>query len=308
MTRHRIPKPKECTNCGRAVQNSFICRRCGIELRDLLIGSKDDRGQPGIIWYIRRLRETAYRQSRMTLVGTVADDTNGYTLLADNRAVKLLSQISVSLAVWNADVVALAAPQGRDTSLAAVVVAGRGYGALDEVRARRLAASIPRLRHTTPGIKGLHADMLGYARKAWRIINRPNDICCGPCTAMVKDKQTSADAECRTMLYAEEHAEIVACPKCRTEYDVPTLREKLKQQTHDMLFTGPELLRLMETRLNDKMPKSSFYRLIQDGRLRCRITKLENGREVPYYTYADVVAAREKPEPGWRAKRRALAP
>src|SRR5271168_3819097 len=112
MTRHRIPKPKECTNCGRAVQNSFICRRCGIELRDLLIGSKDVKGQPGIIWYIQRLRETAYRQSRMTLVGNtgIRDDTDvedsgvdhGYALLADNRAVKLLSQISVSLAVWNA--------------------------------------------------------------------------------------------------------------------------------------------------------------------------------------------------------------
>jgi hypothetical protein len=229
MARHHIPKPKECTNCGRAVQNSFICRRCGIELRDLLIGSKEDKGQPGIIWYIQRLRETAYRQSRMTLVGTTAvrndvdpDDTgvdSGYALLADNRAVKLLSQISVTLAVWNADCDALAGSARHDNPWVAVVVAGKGSNGLDEARARRLAASIPRLRHTSPGIKGLHADMLGYAKKAWRIINRPNDICCGPCTAIHPDTSQSPPVEkmCRIMLYAEEHAEIVACPKCRTE-------------------------------------------------------------------------------------------
>jgi len=70
----------------------------------------------------------------------------------------------------------------------------------------------------------------------------------------------------------------------------------------DMLFTGPELLRLMKIRLNDRMPKSTFYQLIRDGRLLSRGFSREGQ---PQYTYDDVCAARDKPKP--RAKKPAMA-
>jgi hypothetical protein len=290
MPRRRVVKSMQCTNCGRGVQNSYICRRCGIELRDLLIGSKEDRGQPGIIWYMRRLRETAYRQSRLDDGPSTRISYEGYGLLTDQRALRLLGRISVTLALWNNEL----DPRGGVNM--GVLVHAERYDALDEWRATRIAANIPKLRHHSPNIKNLHTDMLKHAKDAWRVINRPNNICCGPCPNMVKD------AECATMLYAEEHAEKVQCPQCHVEHDVSVLRDELKRRTRDMLFTGPELLRLMETRLNDRMSKSTFYRMVQDGRLQPRTTRLENDQHVFVYTYDDVCEARRKPEPGWRRK------
>ena len=301
----RIPKPKECTLCGRNVVNSFVCRRCGKELRDLLIGSTEERGQPGIIWYIHRLRETAYRQGRMEQALGAHATSEGYSQLADMRAVRLMSKISVTLARWNADLDSLVSTQRRDNAWVSVVVAGRGSGGLDEARSRRLAANIPALRHHCPDIKGLHHDLLEYAKAAWKIINRPNDICCGRCPNPVLTKNfegTNHDGvvPCDTMLYAEEHAETVQCPKCRAEHNVSELREKLKSLTRDMLFTGPELLNLMATSLNDKIAKSTFYQLISDGRLLYRGINEEGAYT---YTYADVCEAREKPKPVRRFKR-----
>jgi hypothetical protein len=306
----RIPKPKECTLCGRGVVNSFICRRCGKELRDLLIGSSEEQGQPGIIWYIHRLRETAYRQAKMEQVGEygstsyVDEDgkacSDGYGLLMDHRAVALLHRISVLLARWNADCEALIDPQRKVNALRAVTVAGRGLAGLDEVYARRLAANIPALRHHCPDICGLHRDLLEYAKQGWKVINRPNDICCGRCPNMIPDKDPPHEENlCDAWLYAEEHAETVTCPKCRAEHDVSELREKLKHLTRDMLFTGPELLHLMATGLNDKIPKSTFYQLISDGRLQYRTINDEGAHT---YTYADVCEAREKPKPVRRFK------
>jgi hypothetical protein len=296
----RIPRPKECTLCGRAVVNSFICRRCGRELRDLLVGSAQEQGQPGIVWYIHRLRETAYRQARMEQA-SVQGTVEGYALLMDWRAKKLLGKISVLLARWNVDCAALSATQSRQNAWVSVVVAGKGFGGLDEARARRLAANIPALRHHCPDISGLHADLLRYAKDAWKVINRPNDICCGRCSAMIPDKDPPhKENPCDAMLYAEEHAETVVCPKCHAEYDVCELREKLKNLTRDMLFTGPELLNLMATNLNDRMPKSTFYQLISDGRLLYRGINDEGDYT---YTYADVCEAREKPAPTRRRTR-----
>jgi hypothetical protein len=301
----RIPRPKECTLCGRGVVNSFVCRRCGKELRDLLVGAVEEQGQPGIIWYIHRLTETAYRQARMEQASDAHGSTSyvdedgkacsdGYGLLADHRARKLLGKISVLLARWNADLDPLVGSQRHDSPWVSVVVAGRGSGGLDAVRARRLAANIPALRHHCADIGGLHADLLQYAKDAWKIINRPNDIICGPCPNPVTDKDDPVEHPCGVLLYAEKHAETVQCPKCRAEHEVCVLRENLKHIAHDMLFTGPELLRLMETRLNDKISKSTFYQLISDGRLAYRAI---NGDGAMQYTYNDVCEAREKPKP-----------
>jgi hypothetical protein len=280
----RIPKPKTCTLCGRAVVNSFICRRCGKELRDLLIGSSEPDGQPGIVWYIQRLRETAYRQARMDCSLGAKSSHHGYYLFGDARALVLLRRISLTLARWDSDLSALIEPQRRNHPLMRVLVAGRGSDGLDEARSRRLAEHIPALRHNCGQVRTLHGDLLEYAKQAWRIINRPNDICCGPCPA----------SACGTLLYAEEHAETVQCPKCRAEHDVCALREELKRITRDMLFTGPELLRLMETRLNDRITKTAFYQLIRDGRLAYRGINAEG---LMCYTYADVLEARAKESP-----------
>jgi hypothetical protein len=101
------------------------------------------------------------------------------------------------------------------------------------------------------------------------------------------------ETRCGTLLYAEEGSADVTCPNCRTRHNVDDLRTALRETVRDMLFSGPELLRLMETRLNDRMSKSTFYQLIRDGRLQARHVK----DDVPQYTYDDLCEAREKPKP-----------
>jgi hypothetical protein len=301
-------KPDKCGNCGSAVNDAFICRRCGRELRDLLISEGwPDRtgelgaGQPGIIWYMRKLHESAYKQSRLQR-GGARGSQHGYYLLGDNRAIKELSKISKTLTLWNAQLDALIGAQTLE-EVRSRSATRNGYHDLDAHRARRLAAHIPELRHKCPGIASLHTDMLDYAKRSWKIINRPNDICCGACPNLVPDKDPPHEENpCGVMLYAEESEEKVQCLKCRAVHDVVALRADLVERSRSTMFTGAQLRLMMETRLNDKMPKTAFYQLIRDGRLQPRGF---DGDKAPMYTYDDVCAAREKTKPGRRNARKA---
>jgi hypothetical protein len=309
VSRSVTRKPSKCEKCGSAVNDAFICRRCGRELRHLLISEGwPDRlgelgaGQPGIIWYMRKLHEAAYKQSKLQRGGT-RGSRHGYYLLGDNRAIKELARISKTLARWNTALDGLIGAQTLEEvrSKSATL---NGYHDLDAYRARRLAAHIPELRHKCPGIASLHTDMLDYAKTAWKIINRPNDICCGACPNPVLDKDDPEAGEqpCGVVLYAEESEEKVQCPKCRVVYDVSERREDLMYRSRSQMFTAPQLRQLMETRLNDKMPKTAFYQLIRDGRLQPRAY---DNDDAPMYTYDDVCAAREKTKPGRRNARKA---
>ena len=84
------------------------------------------------------------------------------------------------------------------------------------------------LRHNCADLDRLLHHLLDYAKDAWRIINRPDDICCGPCPGKVKDEDGN-EIDCARMLYAEEYednegkrvvAETVVCsnPKCRARH------------------------------------------------------------------------------------------
>jgi hypothetical protein len=294
------------------VNQSYVCRRCARDLRELLIGdgttnavveTEHPKGQPGIVWYIERLRESAYRQTVMerNLGGHVI--RSGYDQLGNKVAIDLLGKITWTLDHWDARLDRLIGP-GVDVSAHRGRIAyPDGFDGLDGSKAARLADHVTELRHGCDDIDRLVHDLLTYAKDGWRIINRPDDILCGPCPAMVEDQDhPGVEARCSAMLYAEEYeqdgkrmtADSVICPKCHAKHDVSQLREELKRQVRDMLFTGYELLKLMETRLNDRMPKSTFYQLIRDGRLRARGFD-ETGQ--PRYTYDDVCEAREKPRP-----------
>lgn len=280
---------KSCDGCGRMVSDSFICRRCGRELRELLVGAppqRDSKSQPGIVWYINRIYETAYRQARLAVAPSGHHKRHGYYLLGDAEALKLLERIYTTLSTWT-DVIGVVPPHRLSPRDKAVW------------QAKALAVSVPVLRHNFQNVASLRADLLTYAKQGWKVINRPDDICCGACTKLVEHKGDSV--QCGTILYAEEFAAKVQCPRCTTEYDVSELRQELKRQMADMLFTASELLKLMETRLNDRMPPSTFYLMVSDGRIRPR-PRLLDGKIVDMFTYEDVCAAREKPVPGRRRK------
>jgi hypothetical protein len=290
-----------------------MCRRCGRELRELLVGdgvneavveTEHPKGQPGIVWCIGRLHESAYRQTVMERNLGARGSRAGYDLLGNKAAIDLLGKITWTLGHWNARLDRLVGPR---TAVRAMIGVGASYYGVGDVEtvshAVRLADHIPELRHNCDDIDRLMHDLLTYVKDAWRVINRPDDICCGPCPNMVEDKETTGvERPCGVMLYAEEFeqdgkrivADDVMCPKCHAKHDVAELREGLRQAVRDMLFTGPELLKLMETRLNDRMSKSTFYQLIRDGRLKPRGYNKDDN---PQYTYDDTCAAREKEKP-----------
>jgi hypothetical protein len=275
-------------NVCRAESVDVLCPRCTRELRELLVGiaGKPHKSllgqepQPGIVWYIERLTEHAFRQSR--LANRISRRGNaGYYLLADARASDLLSRIRVTLQDWAGAVWALIAPLRQDQQASVGRDRADRIAGLESVAlARWLAYQIPHVRKH-PDVAVLHATLLAYAKEAWRIINRPADVCCGQCQ----------QDDCDTMLYAEENSATVRCPRCRTRYDVSVLRQELRSKVKDKLFTGSELRKLMETRLNDRIPDSSFRALVRSKRLKPRGVNAD-GAEL--FTYDDVVKARDE--------------
>lgn len=290
MKRVRRRSNQRCSQCGSRSSDAWMCFGCQRELRCLLVGSgqkpvvstQHDKAQPGIVWYIKRLKETAYRQSVLANSIGVRSTSSGYALLVDVRAATLLAQIAATLALWSATVVALRTPQGHEQPIA---------GMSPCQQAHFIAAGIGALSTHNGDVARLYGLLLEYAKDGWHVINRPPDNCCGPCpTLLVIDK---AEEGCGTILYAEDNARKVSCPRCHVVHDVLELRAALRNMVRDMVFTGPELLALMETRLNDRMPRSTFYDLIRDGRLQPRSERPDG---TMLFTYDDVCEAREKPK------------
>lgn len=318
MSKHK--QIEKCQTCGRATNNAYICRRCANELQDLLIGSRESDGQPGIIWYVKRLRESAYGQTRMARSLAARSSNQGYALLGNRRAVDLLARINGTLAVWEGIAEALSATHSHELGFLHMGSPTKDFERLEAKRARYIGARVLLIRHHCPDAHRLHSVLLEYAREAWRIINRPDDICCGPCPNMIQDRTEIVDAgdqvirtvrgklkRCGTLLYAEEGSGGVRCPGCHAHHDVEQLREGLKAYVTDMLFTRSDLVNLMETRLNDRIPQPTFTKLLRDGRLQPRRYEEQINAKgecfaVPLFTYDDVVAARLKPVPHKRIK------
>lgn len=286
---------QSCKVCERATNHAYICRRCANELRDLLIGSREPDGQPGITWYVKRLRESAYGQTRLARSLSARSSATGYALLGNKQAAELLARIGTVLARWEAICDRLRATHGDEMGVVHTGQPTRDFERLEVKRARFIAAHVVLLRHHCPEAHKLHRELMDCARNAWRIINRPNDVCCGACPTVGDDGKP-----CGTLLYAEEGAAGVRCPLCHTHHDVELLRDSLRNQVSDMLFTRAELTKLMETRLNDRIPHGTFGKLLRDGRLQPR--KIEQRcdddgqwHDVPMFTYNDVCEARAKP-------------
>jgi hypothetical protein len=197
--------------------------------------------------------------------------------------------------LWEATVEALCATHSDETGWLHTGSLTRDAERLEVKRARYIAAHTVLIRHHCKDAHRLHYQMLEFAKEAWRIINRPNDICCGPCPTILMDTETKSEGACGTLLYAEDWASTtVQCPQCHTLHDVELLRDILKDQVQDMLFTRAELVNLMETRLNDRIPQPTFTKLLRDGRLQPR--KHEDDG-TPMFTYNDVCEARLKDPP-----------
>lgn len=306
MTKHQAKgtsahrNAKDCNLCGRAT-DLYMCHECATLLAEQL---------KTVGWYINRLVEQVYGQSRLGAIDSShVSDGYGYALLIDDRALARIKAIRATLETWvivcDGPQSPLIAPQSGEMTMVPMVSRPGHSEPLEARYARWLGSHIKMLRYKQDSHR-LYHDLSAHNKAAWHIINRPADVCCGPCPELVRNYEKPSETvgvlePCGTMLYAQEHASTVQCPTCRTTHDVDQLRESLRHMVKDMLFTGPELRRLMETRLNDRMPKASFYRLISDGRLVPRKfvqVKIKGKlKQHALFTYDDVCAAREKPRP-----------
>jgi len=276
-----------------------MCVECGHELCELLIGDgrsvgTNARSQPGIVWYVKQLYKTAYRQTKLGGDVTAKTSSTGYGLLADRRATTLLAEIGVVLAEWDDR---LYAHKSRQKDERVMVSLADAYGypeALCIRQARMLAAHVRLLRRHDKDVHQLHNHLHRLAREAWAVINRAPELCCGGCPNVIKNNSGEEDKRCGAIMYAEENARTVQCPRCRTKHDVEVLREEMRVAALDYVLPSTELMTLMETRLNDRIPPSSFYQLVRDGRLQAHTETVEG---VGLYRYQDVVAARNKPPP-----------
>ena len=284
-----------CTICG-ATTHTYLCDPHTTALRELLTGTHNSaHGQPGIVWYCEKLREQAYRQARMG-DGPVSF-AEGFAQLPDARATDLLFRIRVTLEAWAEVTYLLVGSVGDDNGPPPPTIRRHLVRASDGHLGRFLAYNTRTLTKCAD-VARLHDDLLTYAKAAYLIINRPFDVCCGPCPA-----PDNTGAPCGVLLYAEDDTTtVVACPKCRTKHDVHTLRAALREQVRDMLFTAPELRRLMSTRLGEPISRSYWHKLVATGRLTPR-SHMPNG--VPMFAYHDVRQAREKVNTAGR--KRALA-
>lgn len=298
---------KRCALCGAQILDAYMCADCGRELRELLVGDgitkavsgqQHPRTQPGIVWYIIQLYKTAYRQTRTGGDVSSKSSAAGYGLLADRRATVLLNRIGVLLREWDDRLYILKDAHHDERVLLLVEGADDYPEALCIRQARFLAAHVRLLRRHDKDVHRLHNQLLSFAREAWTVINRPPELCCGGCPSTVRDAaDPRVEKKCGVILYAEENAKTVQCPKCRAKHDVDGLREQLRDAAADYVLPAAELMTLMETRLNDRIPKSSFYQLVRDGRLSAHSERPDG---TALYTYQAVSEARTKEPPASR--------
>lgn len=271
------------SNCKvcKAKSDANLCWPCTNDLRQLLMGSDEQgTGHNGIGWYSSRLRETVYRQDRLGNSAGRPTVLHGYSQLPNEPARDLLHRIRSTLLAWLVDSMSYIDSQKLSKSEQAVSF-GRTLARLTEGEIAAMLVGRMRTLRAVEGIELLHAVLLRLSKEAWRVINRPAETCCGPCP------------DCSTVLYSHPEDASVVCPHCKETYVVEDLRRMMREHISDMLFTGPELRKLCETRLNDPIPKSTFYALISDQRLVPRYRR-EDGTS--FFTYDDLQHARSKPK------------
>lgn len=300
----------ECTRCGQRCE-LFLCWNCGKAIRRLLVGRKVSRRkateaqgeEPGIIWYLDRLTESAYLQTRMGS-SSVRTAPDSMPLLPDGRASELRHQIHAELTSWvkqltenrgirflpldsvEPDFIGPLRPGWRRIAI--------GYTASAADMARWLAHNLLAIMSEENAAE-LHDELVALTRKAHRAIDRPELQLFGECSKSMGENDEGVPLACGVKLYAEKGETVVACPRCRSRYGVDELRDDMRARARDQPMTGADVLRMMK--LAGEAPASAtFYKVL--GRVAPRSYLHADGQRnqawtpgcKKLYAYDDVVA------------------
>ncbi|CPR79468.1 hypothetical protein PP568_13180 [Mycobacteroides abscessus] len=306
----------ECTRCGERCE-LFLCWNCGKAIRRLLVGQKVARRkateaqgeEPGIIWYLDRLMESAYLQTRMGS-SSVRTAPDSMPLLPDSRASKLRHQIHAELTSWVKQIaegrrIRFLPLESVEPDFVGPLRPGwrripREYTATSADMARWLAHNLLAIMSEENAAE-LYDELVALTRKAHRAIDRPELQLFGECSKSMGESDEGVPLACGVKLYAEKGETVVACPRCRSTYGVDELREDMRARARDQPMTGADVLRMMKL-AGEAPPPSTFYKVLRRvmPRLYLHADGQRNQHRTPgckeLYAYDDVVAKlNEKP-------------
>lgn len=315
----------ECTRCGERCE-LFLCWNCGKAIRRLLVGQKVARRkgteaqgeEPGIIWYLDRLMESAYLQTRMGS-SSVRTAPDSMPLLPDNRASKLRHTIHAELTSWVKQIT-----EGRRVRflpLDSVEPEFIGplrpgwrripadYTASSADMARWLAHNLLAIMSEENAAE-LYDGLVALTKKAHRAIDRPELQLFGECSKPMGESTEGVPLTCGVKLYAEKGESVVGCPRCRSTYGVDELREDMRTRARDQPMTGADVLRMMRL-AGEAPPPSTFYKVLRRvvPRQYLHADGQRNQHQTPgckeLYAYDDVVTKLdEKPTHRRRERKR----
>jgi hypothetical protein len=256
----------KCGVCG-AKADSPLCWPCAKKLHHALVGHGDS---PGLMWYIDRLGESAYGGAKL---GCTKQRRGTETPLPINeRPSALLRDITTNLNRWLG------------------LVYGQFAPVPPKIAAHLLAGSVGRIMGLEVAPSMLQT-VRGYNAAALRIINRPPEVYCGPCSGTLQSGEP-----CGYELRAEEDAQHVVCRRCGAVHDVAEIRADLLDRVYAEPQPADNLLRIIRWFGTD-IRRADFYARIRtvnprmyehpDGR---RNLRREPG-SVALYGYGDILAA-----------------
>lgn len=109
-------------------------------------------------------------------------------------------------------------------------------------------------------------DVDGLVKRIEKVIDRPTPPrFCGPCIHYVEH-----DRHCGRLLYARRDAIEITCKACHTTHNIERLSINLENRIGVMRFTSAEVLLIMESYFDSRIPERTWRRWRKEGRVRVR--------------------------------------
>jgi hypothetical protein len=278
-------------------------------VRELLIGLKirDRDGrianvEPGLIWYLDRLTESATGQARVGPGGRVGPGSR--VLLGDQRASRLGEQIHNTLSMW-----ARLVTENRGISFMPIRSVGprfigplpvgwrrlpTGYEASSADMARWLAHHITALM-CEPDANEFYVEMEAAVEGIRRIIYPASSVLIGACPTITGEDE-SGPAVCSTPLYGDRDDVEVQCRHCRQTYSTADLYDYTSDRIQGELLSANQMWHALHLTGADTGSRSTFFKLLAT-KVVPRSYEHEDGArnqrrsQRPLYGYEDVVEA-----------------
>lgn len=306
----RVGGRLRCTRCSGQAQ-LHLCWNCGKAVRQVLSGltirDRDGRivdVEPGMVWYLDRLTESALGQARVGTGGKVGPGSK--VLLGDERASRLRQQIHNTLSMW-----ARLITENRGISFMPIRSVGPNFVGPLPVGWRRLpvgyeassADMVRWLAHhimavmSEPDANEFYREMESAVNNIRRIIYPAPSVLIGVCPTVTGEGE-DGPIVCSTPLYGERDDDEVRCRHCRQTYRAADLRNYTNDRIRGELLSANQMWHALHLAHVDTGPRSTFFKLLatkvapqsyehDDG------SRNEKRSQRPLYRYEDVVAALE---------------